>query len=72
MAYLFAIKSLMFTKNCAFALSIFIMIFIMLKDKSEVDKIIAKRQPYQLLNTSREFFPSFDPSNFHKLVNESS
>ena len=30
-----------------------------LKDKSGVDKIIVKKQSYQLLNTSREFFPSF-------------
>ena len=44
----------------------------MLKDKSRVDRIIIKRQPYQLLNTNREFFPSFDDSNFHKLVDESS
>ena len=43
-----------------------------LKDKSGVDKIIVKKQPYELLNTSREFFPSFDASKFHKLVNESS
>ena len=43
-----------------------------LKDKSEVDKIIAKKQPYQQLNTNREFFPSFDASNFHKLDDESS
>ena len=42
------------------------------KDKSGVDKIIVKKQPYQLLNTNREFFPSFDASNFHKFVNESS
>ena len=41
-----------------------------LKDKSGVDKIIVKKQPYQLLNTNCEFFPSFDASNFHKLVNE--
>ena len=27
-----------------------------LKNKSRVDKIIVKRQPYQWLNTSREFF----------------
>ena len=27
-----------------------------LKDKSRVDEIIVKKQPYQLLNTSREFF----------------
>ena len=43
-----------------------------LKDKSGVYKIIVKMQPYQLLNTNREFFPSFDASNFHKLINESS
>ena len=42
-----------------------------LKDKSGVDKIIVKKQPYQLLNTNREFLPSFGASNFHKLVNES-
>ena len=39
-----------------------------LKDNSGVDKIMVKKQPYQLLSTSREFFPSFDASNFHKLV----
>ena len=49
---------------------IFLAVF--LKDKSGVDEIIIKRQPYQLLNTNREFFPSFDASNFHKLVDESS
>ena len=43
----------------------------LLKDKSGLDKIIAKKQPYQLLNTSLEFFQSFDASNVHKLVNES-
>ena len=43
-----------------------------LKDKSGADKIIVKKQLYQLLNTSREFLPSFDASSFHKLVNESS
>ena len=43
-----------------------------LKDKSGVDKIIVRKQPYQLLSTSLEFFPDFDASNFHKLVNESS
>ena len=43
-----------------------------LKDKYGVDEIIIKKQPYQLLNTSRELFPSFDASNFHTLVNESS
>ena len=37
-----------------------------LKDKSGVDKIIVKKQPYQLLNTSHEFFPSFQVLNFHK------
>ena len=37
-----------------------------LKDKSRVDKIIVKKQPYQLLNISSEFFPSFDASNFHE------
>ena len=42
-----------------------------LKDKSGVDNIIAKKQPFQLLNTNREFFPSFDASSFHKLVDES-
>ena len=44
---------------------------LILKDKSGVDKIIVKKQRYQLLNTNREFFSSFDASNFHKLVNES-
>ena len=44
-----------------------------IKDKSRVGKIIVKKQPYQLLNTDRgEFFPGFDASNFHELVNESS
>ena len=43
-----------------------------LQHKSGVDKIIVKKQPYQLLNTNREFFLSFDASNLHKLVNESS
>ena len=42
-----------------------------LKDKSLVDKIIVKKQPYELRNTNREFFSSFDALNFHKLVNES-
>ena len=42
-----------------------------LKDKSGVDKIIVKKKPNQKLNTNLEFFPSFDASNFHKLVNES-
>ena len=37
-----------------------------LKDKSGVDKIIVKKQPYQLLNTSRDFFPSFRALKFHK------
>ena len=44
----------------------------LLKDKSGVNKNIVKKQPYQLLNTNREFFPSFDASNFHQFVNESS
>ena len=35
-----------------------------LKGKSGVDEIIVKKQPYQLLNTNREFFPSFDASNW--------
>ena len=48
------------------------MLFWLLMDKSGVDQIIVKKQPYQLLNTSRECFPSFDTSNFHKLVTESS
>ena len=39
-----------------------------LKDKSGVDEIIVTKQPCQLLNTNREFFPSFDASNFHNLV----
>ena len=38
-----------------------------LKDKSGVDKIIVKKQPYELLNTSRQFFLSFHAFNFHKL-----
>ena len=37
-----------------------------LKDKSGFDKIIVKKQPYQVLSTSREFFPSFHASNIHK------
>ena len=43
----------------------------LLKDKSGVDKVIVKKQPYQLLNTSREFFPSFGGSNFHKFNDQS-
>ena len=43
-----------------------------LKDKSGVEKIIVKKQPYKLLGTNREFFSNFDATNFHKLVNESS
>ena len=46
---------------------IIIIIIALLKNKSGVDKIIVKKQPYQLLNISREFFPSFHASNFHKL-----
>ena len=41
-----------------------------LKGKSGVDKTIVKEQPYQLLNTNHEFFPSFDASNFYKLVDQ--
>ena len=36
------------------------------KENSGIDKIIVKKQPYHMLNTNREFFPSFDASNFHK------
>ena len=43
-----------------------------LKDQSGVEKIVVKKQPYQLLNTNREFFQSFDAANFHNSVNESS
>ena len=42
-----------------------VVLHVFLKDKSGVDKIVAKKQPYQLLNTIREFFPSFDVSNFY-------
>ena len=35
-----------------------------LKDNSGVDKIIVKKQPFQLLNTNREFFPSLMPPTF--------
>ena len=51
---------------------VMITIMLMLKDKSGVDKIIIKKQPCQLLNTNRVFFPSFDASNLNKLLNESS
>ena len=40
-----------------------------LKDKSRVENILVKKQPYQLLNTSREFFPSFRALNIHKFDN---
>ena len=40
-----------------------------LKDKSGVDEIIVKKQPYQLLNTNHEFFPSFDASFINWLMN---
>ena len=50
----------------ALARYVVVNLFSFLKDKSGVDKIIVKKQPYQLLNTSREFFPSFHASNFHK------
>ena len=36
-----------------------------LKDKYGVDRIIVKKQSYQLLSTNREFFPNCDVSNFH-------
>ena len=42
-----------------------------LKDKSGVDKIIVEKQPYQLLD-SREFFPGFLATNFHKFDDFSS
>ena len=35
-----------------------------LKNESGVDKIIVNKQPYQLLNTSRDFFPGLVPLNF--------
>ena len=35
-----------------------------------LDKIVVKKQPHQLLKTNREFFPTFDASNFHKLVDQ--
>ena len=38
-----------------------------LKDKSGVDKIIVKRQPYQLLNTNRELFLK-DKSGVDKII----
>ena len=38
-----------------------------LKDKSRVNKIMLKKQPYQLLKTNREFFSSFQGLNFHRL-----
>ena len=41
-----------------------------LKDNSGVDEIIGKQQPYQLLNTNREFFPSsYDPTFINWLKN---
>ena len=46
--------------------------FCPLKDKSGIDEVIVKKQPYQLQTINREFFPSFDASNFHKFFNESS
>ena len=49
-----------------------VLLFNVLKDKFGVDQIIFKKQPCQLLNTSCELFPSFDASNLHKFVNESS
>ena len=44
----------------------FNLLFTLLKDKSGVDRIIVKKQPYQLLNASLEFFPSFHASNIYK------
>ena len=49
-----------------------IYLLLKLKNKSGVDESIVKKQPYQLLSTNREFFPSFDTSNIHKLDDESS
>ena len=63
------IKKMRFAKDpdtCGRGLSL----AIFLKNKSGVDEITVEKQPY--LNTSPEFFPSFDASNFHKLVNLSS
>ena len=51
---------------------IFVVINSFLEDKSGVDKIIVKKQPYQLLNTSLEFFPIYRGSNFHKFDDQSS
>ena len=54
-------------------LCFFILLFILHQWTSpRADKIIVKKQRYQLLNTNREFFPSFVASNFHKFVDESS
>ena len=38
------------------------------KENSGVDKITVKKQPYQLLHTTCEFFASFDASKLYKLV----
>ena len=46
--------------------------YIVLKDKSGVDKIIVKKELYQPLYTNRDFIPSFDASNFHKSNDQSS
>ena len=35
--------------------------FQILKDKFGVDKIIVEKQPYELLNTNREYFPNLMP-----------
>ena len=35
-----------------------------LKDKFRVDKVIVKKQPYQLLNRNREFFQVLMPATF--------
>ena len=46
--------------------STIICVLTILKDKSGVDNIIVKKQLYQLLKTSCEFFPGFHASDFHK------
>ena len=67
----FGIVGLWLGYSVIFTTQILVVLYV-LKDNSGVDKIIVKTQPYQLLNTNREFFPSFDAPNFHKLVDESS
>ena len=53
-------------------INIVLRLLLYLKDKSGANKIIVKKQSFQLLNTNREFFPTFDACNVHKFVNESS